>query len=83
MEAKQTLSPIECIEAIHAFSKDSKLQKSLYESAKHEVKQLSDNLHTSEMETVLFANAFAVWYSDNTFDRVFQHFGMQAFQEVP
>lgn len=80
MEAKTELTAMECIEKIYQFSKDSHLRSALFEAVPVEVKTLSEFLNTSEIETILFANAFAVWYEDNTFIRVFKHLGMQEFQ---
>lgn len=80
MDAKTTLTAMECIEKIYQFSQDSHLRKPLFEAVPEEINFLSVYLNTSEIETILFANAFAVWYNDNTFIRVFKYLGMQEFQ---
>ena len=80
METDNSFNAIECIEKIHQHSADSHLKEPLFEVASAEIKLLADFLQCSAIETVLFANAFAVWYRDNCFSRVFKHFGMQEFQ---
>lgn len=80
MEARNNFTVIESIEKIHEFSKDSHLRKPLFETVSEEIVFLSKYLSSTEVEAVLFANAFAVWYDDNTFARVFKYLGMKEFQ---
>ena len=80
METKENFNAMECIESIYQFSKDSKLQPPLFEVVENEISLLSKYLQLNDIETVLFANAFVLWFENSCFSEVFEHFGMSSFQ---
>ena len=67
MDAKVNFNVMESIETIYQFSKDSKLQYPLFEVVENEVNLLSNYLQLNDIETVLFANAFVLWFSNSGF----------------
>ena len=80
METKENFNAMECIESIYQFSKDSKLRQPLFEVVENEINLLSKYLQLNEIETVLFANAFVLWFENSDFTDVFEHFGLTKFQ---
>ena len=80
METKVTFKAIDCIENIYNLSKDSHLSESFFEAAKSDLALLSPYLQLNDIETVLFANAFAMWFDTSSFTEVFEYFGMTKFQ---
>ena len=80
METKENFNAMECIESIYQFSKDSKLQPPLFDAVDKEVAILSEYLQLTPIETVLFANAFVMWFESKDFSEVFEYFGMTKFQ---
>ena len=80
METKENFNAMECIESIYQFSKDSKLRQPLFEVVENEINLLSKYLQLNEIETVLFANAFVLWFENSCFSEVFEHFGLTKFQ---
>lgn len=80
METKENFNAMECIESIYQFSKDSKLQPPLFEVVENEISLLSKYLQLNDIETVLFANAFVLWFENSCFSEVFEHFGLTKFQ---
>ena len=80
METKENFNAMECIETIYQFSNDSKLQPPLFEAAEREIKLLATHLRLNDIETVLFANAFVLWFENSCFSEVFEYFGLSKFQ---
>ncbi|MFC6269453.1 hypothetical protein [Frigoriflavimonas asaccharolytica] len=80
METKITFNLLECIENIHKFSKDSHLRKPFFQSIKQDLALLCPYLQLSELEAVLFANAFVAWFEESSFTKIFEYFGMTSFQ---
>ena len=80
METKENFNAMECIESIYQFSKDSKLQPPLFEVVENEISLLSKYLQLNDIETVLFANAFVLWFENSDFTDVFEHLGLTKFQ---
>lgn len=80
METKENFNVMEAIESIYQFSKDSKLRQPLFEVVENEISLLSEYLQLNEIETVLFANAFVLWFENSCFSEVFEHFGLTKFQ---
>lgn len=80
METKVNFNVMEAIENIYQFSKDSKLRQPLFEVIENEISLLSDYLQLTDMEVVLFANAFVLWFENSSFNAVFEHFGLTNFQ---
>ena len=80
METKITFNVLECIETIHEFSKDSHLQEPFFQSVEQELARLCPYFQLSEIEVVLFANAFVSWFEEASFTKVFEYFGMSSFQ---
>lgn len=80
METKENFNAMECIESIYQFSKDSKLRQPLFEVVENEISLLSKYLQLNDIETVLFANAFVLWFENSDFTDVFEHFGLTKFQ---
>lgn len=62
---------MECIESIYQFSKDCKLQPPLFEVVENEISLLSKYLQLNGIETILFANAFVLWFENSDFTQVF------------
>ena len=79
METKVTFKALDCIENIYNSSRDCHLEKSFFEAAKSDLMLLSNYLKLNDIETVLFANAFVTWFSDSSFCKVFEHFGLTSF----
>ena len=75
MDAKVNFNVMESIETIYQFSKDSKLQQPLFEAAEKEIKLLAKHLQLNDIETVLFANAFVLWFENSCFSEVFEYLG--------
>ena len=75
MDAKVNFNVMESIETIYQFSKDSKLQYPLFEVVENEVNLLSNYLQLNDIETVLFANAFVLWFENSCFSEVFEYLG--------
>ena len=71
MDAKVNFNVMESIETIYQFSKDNKLQYPLFEVVENEVNLLSNYLQLNDIETVLFANAFVLWFENSCFSEVF------------
>lgn len=80
METKVTFKALDCIENIYNLSKDSQLNDTFFERAKSDLALLSPYLQLTDIETVLFANAFAMWFDTSSFTEVFEYFGMTKFQ---
>ncbi|QOW09766.1 AAA family ATPase [Kaistella flava (ex Peng et al. 2021)] len=80
METKFNFKVLDCIEKIYNTSKESQLKDALFIEIESEVKLLSDYLKLNAIETVLFANAFAMWFETSNFSDVFDHFGLTKFQ---
>jgi hypothetical protein len=80
MDAKVNFNVLESIEKIYQFSKDSKLQQPLFEAAEKEIKLLAKHLQLNDIETVLFANAFVLWFENSCFSEVFEYLGLSKFQ---
>ena len=80
METKANFNVMESIETIYQFSKGSKLQETLFEVVEKEIKLLATHLQLNDIETVLFANAFVLWFETSDFSEVFEHFGLTKFQ---
>ncbi len=80
METKLTFKAIDSIENIYHLSKGSQLNETFFEAAKSNLVLLSPYLQLSEIETVLFANAFVMWFEESSFAKIFEHFGMTSFQ---
>ena len=80
MDAKVNFNVMESIETIYQFSKDSKLQYPLFEVVENEVNLLSNYLQLNDIETVLFANAFVLWFENSGFSKVFEYLGWSTFQ---
>ena len=72
MDAKVNFNVMESIEKIFQFSKDNKLQYPLFEVVENEVNLLSNYLQLNDIETVLFANAFVLWFENSGFSEVFE-----------
>ena len=75
MDAKVNFNVMESIEKIFQFSKDNKLQYPLFEVVENEVNLLSNYLQLNDIETVLFANAFVLWFENSCFSEVFEYLG--------
>ena len=75
MDAKVNFNVMESIETIYQFSKDSKLQYPHFEVVENEVNLLSNYLQLNDIETVLFANAFVLWFENSCFSEVFEYLG--------
>ena len=80
MDAKVNFNVMEAIETIYQFSKDSKLRQPLFEVVENEINLLSNYLQLTDLEVVLFANAFVLWFENSSFNAVFDHFGLTNFQ---
>ncbi|SEF51267.1 ATPase family associated with various cellular activities (AAA) [Halpernia humi] len=80
METKVNFNVMEAIETIYQFSKDSQLRQPLFEVVENEIKLLSNYLQLNDIETVLFANTFVLWFENSSFNAVFDHFGLSNFQ---
>ena len=80
MDAKVNFNVLESIEKIYQFSKDSKLQQPLFEAAEKEIKLLAKHLQLNDIETVLFANAFVLWFENSCFSEVFEYLVLSKFQ---
>ena len=65
--AKVNFNVMESIETMDQFSKDSKLRQALFEAFENEVNLLSNYLQLNDIETVLFANAFVLWFANSGF----------------
>ena len=72
MDAKVNFNVMESIETMDQFSKDSKLRQALFEAFENEVNLLSNYLQLNDIETVLFANAFVLWFANSSFSEVFE-----------
>ena len=75
MDAKVNFNVLESIEKIYQFSKDSKLRQPFFEVVENEVNLLSNYLQLNDIETVLFANAFVLWFENSGFSKVFEYLG--------
>ena len=75
MDAKVNFNVMESIETIYQFSKDSKLRQPLFEVVENEVNLLSNYLQLNDIQTVLFANAFVLWFENSCFSEVFEYLG--------
>jgi hypothetical protein len=73
--AKVNFNVMESIETIDQFSKDSKLQQPLFEVVENEVNLLSNYLQLNDIETILFPNAFVLWFENSGFSEVFEYLG--------
>lgn len=82
METKVNFNVLETIEKIYLHSKDSHLRPPLFEVLKEDLQKFSDYLHVDELTALIFANAFTIWYKEDSFNEVFNHFGMNEFLEV-
>lgn len=82
METKVKFNVMEAIESIYEFSKDSKLRQPLFEVVENEINLLSRYLQLTDMEVVLFANAFVLWFENSSFNTVFDHLGLTNFQAL-
>lgn len=80
MNADIIITPLDCIEKIHQISESSLLREPLFDAVAEEIRRLSEYLDASPVETVLFANAFALWFDRNSFSTVFNHLGLKEFQ---
>ena len=80
MDAKVNFNVMESIEKIFQFSKDNKLQYPLFEVVENEVNLLSNYLQLNDIQTVLFANAFVLWFENSCFSEVFEYLGWSKFQ---
>ncbi|MCP2038159.1 ATP-binding protein [Chryseobacterium sp. HSC-36S06] len=80
MNADMIITPLDCIEKIHKISENSLLREPLFEAVADEIRRLSQYLNATPIETVLFANAFAMWFDRNNFSTVFNHLGLKEFQ---
>jgi hypothetical protein len=80
METKVDFKVLDCIEKIYNLSKDSHLREPFFKSIKQELALLSPYLKLNEIETVLFANAFAMWFETSSFATIFEYFGLNNFQ---
>ena len=80
MSADIIITPLDCIEKIHNISESSLLREPLFEEVADEMRRLSQYLNANPIETVLFANAFAMWFDRNNFSTVFNHLGLKEFQ---
>lgn len=72
MDAKVNFNVMESIEKIFQFSKDNKLQYPLFEVVENEVNLLSNYLQLNDIETILFPNAFVLWFENSGFSEVFE-----------
>ena len=79
METKANFSVLESLENIYNHSKDSQLREALFEKTSEDILKVSQYLNCNEKETVLFANAFVLWFENNNFSEVFTHFGLKEF----
>ena len=75
MDAKVNFNVMESIEKIFQFSKDNKLQYPLFEVVENEVNLLSNYLQLNDIETILFPNAFVLWFENSCFSEVFEYLG--------
>ena len=75
MDAKVNFNVMESIEKIFQFSKDNKLQYPLFEVVENEVNLLSNYLQLNDIETILFPNAFVLWFENSCFSKVFEYLG--------
>ncbi len=82
MDNKMQFNVLEVIEKIHLRSKDSLLKPALFEELETELNLFSAYLHTDTLTALIFANAFTLWYTDNSFNEVFKYFGMNEFLDV-
>ena len=80
MDAKVNFNVMESIETMDQFSKDSKLRQALFEAFENEVNLLSNYLQRNDIETVLYANAFVLWFENSCFSEVFEYLGLSKFQ---
>lgn len=80
MNADTINTPLDCIEKIHNFSESSLLRQPLFEAVTDEIRILSEYLNTTPTETILFANAFALWFDRSNFSTVFCHLGLKEYQ---
>ena len=80
MDADLKLTPLECIEKIYQASEDSHLRETLLHAVPDEIKALSKYLGATPLESILFANAFAMWFERNNFSTVFNYLGLKEFQ---
>ena len=70
--AKVNFNVMESIETMDQFSKDSKLRQALFEAFENEVNLLSNYLQLNYIETILFPNAFVLWFENSGFSEVFE-----------
>ena len=75
MDAKVNFNVMESIETMDQFSKDSKLRQALFEAFENEVNLLSNYLQLNDIETILFPNAFVLWFENSSFSEVFEYLG--------
>ena len=75
MDAKVNFNVMESFETIFQFSKDNKLQYPLFEVVENEVNLLSNYLQLNDIETILFPNAFVLWFENSGFSKVFEYLG--------
>ena len=58
---------MESIETIDQFSKDSKFQHALFEVVENEIKLPAKKWQLNDFESILFPNAFVLWFANSGF----------------
>lgn len=76
METKVNFNVLDCIEKIYKHSKDSHLKEPLFDVLKEDLKNLSEYLQLTEIQSLIFANCFIIGYDDSQVSQIFSHFGM-------
>ena len=82
METKVNFNVLDCIEKIYKHSQDSQLREPLFEVLKEDLKNLSNYLQLTELQSLIFANCFIIGYEDSDLARIFRHFDMKEYSII-
>ena len=82
METKVNFNVLDCIENIYKHSQDSHLREPLFEVLKEDLKNLSNYLQLTELQSLIFANCFIIGYEDSDLVRIFRHFDMKEYSII-
>ncbi len=80
MKTEVKFNVLDIIEEIYLHSRDSHLREPLFEVLKDQIAMLSEYLHLTELQSVLFANCFILGYDDASVAAVFRHFGFEEYK---
>ncbi|MGC4128097.1 MAG: ATP-binding protein [Bergeyella sp.] len=82
METKVQFNVLEAIENVYKFSKDSQLRPAFFETINADLQSLTRYFQVSELQAVLFANAFILSFDDSTMTAVLKHLGFPDYKLI-